>query len=80
MQEPNKIIPSSDRFESISDFKFSLIHGREIEFEWNGREYAAFHEGEDDTAFFICEAYKEKKAHISNLLMNFWIMKYADSD
>ena len=47
------------KFESISDFKPALIYGREIEFEWNGITYGAFHDGEDDKAFFLCEAYKD---------------------
>lgn len=47
------------KFESISDFKHALIYGREIEFEWNGITYGAFHDGEDDKAFFLCEAYKD---------------------
>ena len=49
------------RFESINDFKFALIYGREIEFEWNGVNYGAFYEGEDDKAFFLCEAHKDDK-------------------
>ena len=49
------------KFESINDFKFALIYGREIEFEWNGVNYGAFHEGEDDKAFFLCEAHKDDK-------------------
>lgn len=50
---------NDERFESISDFKQALIWGREIEFEWNGIRYAAFHEGKDDKTFFLCEAYKD---------------------
>lgn len=47
------------KFESISDFKFSLINGGEIEFEWSGKSYGVFRESENDDAFFLCEAYKE---------------------
>ena len=50
---------NDDRFESISDFKYALICGREVEFEWNGIKYGAFHEGEGDKEFFLCEAYKD---------------------
>lgn len=32
-------IRGNDSFESQSDFKHSLICGREIEFEWNGIDY-----------------------------------------
>lgn len=49
------------RFESISDFKHALVYGREIEFEWNGITYGAFHESEDDKSFFLCEACKNDK-------------------
>lgn len=46
------------KFESVSDFKFALINGGEIEFEWNGISYGAFREGENEDIFFLCEAYK----------------------
>jgi len=49
------------KFENINDFKYALIYGREIEFEWNGITYGAFHEGTDDKAFFLCEAHKDDK-------------------
>ena len=49
------------KFEDINDFKYALIYGREIEFEWNGITYGAFHEGTDDKAFFLCEAHKDDK-------------------
>lgn len=49
----------SGRFESIADFKDALVWGREIEFEWNGKEYGAFHEGDGDEAFYLGEAYKD---------------------
>lgn len=59
MSNKDIFIDDSDRFESISDFKYALICGREVEFEWNGIKYGAFHEGEGDKEFFLCEAYKD---------------------
>lgn len=50
------------KFESISVLKYALIYGREIEFEWNGITYGAFHEGEGDKAYFLCEAYKDDES------------------
>ncbi len=35
----NENIIDFSPFESIDDFKFSLIKGREIEFHWNGTDY-----------------------------------------
>ena len=48
-------------FESIDDFKFSLVHGREIVFEWKNVEYGVFHEGEGKESFFICESNKDEQ-------------------
>lgn len=59
MQKDKIIIDDSDRFESVSDFKYALVYGRETEFEWNGIKYGAFHEGEGDEEYFLCEAYKD---------------------
>lgn len=51
------------KFESISDFKYALIYGREIQFEWNGIEYGAFNDSSDkddgEKVFFFCEARKD---------------------
>lgn len=55
----NQTIHGFTKFESISDFKFSLIHGREIEFRWNGVDYGVFHEGVGDKSFLLCESYKK---------------------
>lgn len=49
----NIIILDSDNFESIDDFKNSILHGREVVFEWKGVEYGAFFEGEGDKSFYI---------------------------
>ena len=47
-------------FDDIDDFKFSLLHGREIQFIWNDIEYGVFHDYDSgDKAFFICEAHKD---------------------
>ena len=47
-------------FESLDDFKHSLLYGREILFKWNNIEYGIFHDcDEGDKAFFICEAHKD---------------------
>lgn len=59
MKKTEIVIDQFENFKSISDFKFSLIHGREIEFQWNGKDYGVFHEGEDDQAFCLGEAYKD---------------------
>lgn len=53
---------ADDNFESISDFKYALVCGREIEFEWNGKTYGAFREddGIDEAEqYFLCEAFKD---------------------
>lgn len=57
----NKNIIGYTPFESIEDFKFSLIHGREIEFRWNNVDYGVFHEGEGKESFFFCEANKDNE-------------------
>lgn len=57
----NIIMHNIDYFESVDDFKYAMLHGREAVFEWNGIEYGAFFEGEGDKSFFICEAYKDEK-------------------
>lgn len=57
MSEINIIKPSP--FESVDDFKFSLIHGREIEFVWKNKLYGVFKENENGVEkFFIGESYK----------------------
>ncbi|MBQ9552564.1 MAG: DUF4417 domain-containing protein [Clostridia bacterium] len=53
----NNII-GSDKFESVDEFKYSLLWGREIIIEWAGIEYTILKEGDNDDAFTICEAYK----------------------
>lgn len=35
------------KFESISDFKISLLYGKEIKFEWNNITYDIFKESKD---------------------------------
>lgn len=57
----NENIIDFSPFESIDDFKLSLIKGREIEFHWNGTDYGVFHEGEGKEAFFICESNKSEQ-------------------
>ncbi|MBQ8767893.1 MAG: hypothetical protein IJZ16_13940 [Clostridia bacterium] len=57
----NKNIIGCTPFESIEDFKFSLIHGREIEFRWNNVDYGVFYEGEGKESFFFCEANKDNE-------------------
>lgn len=59
-----QIITTDDlKFESTSDFKYALIYGREIQFEWNGIEYGAFNDSSDkddgEKVFFFCEAHKD---------------------
>lgn len=51
-----------DRFESISDFKQSLMWGKEIEFEWNGVVHVAFRfAGKGDKEFLLGEANTDSK-------------------
>lgn len=72
----NQTIHGFAQFESISDFKFSLIHGREIEFRWNGVDYGAFHEGVGDKSFLLCESYKKNTDayfHSADELLDFVI-------
>lgn len=59
MNNTTPILDDTGRFDDISDFKMALEWGREIEFEWNGTKYGAFHEDEGDKAFYLCEAYKD---------------------
>ena len=56
----NKNVIVFSPFESIDDFEFSLVHGREIIFEWKNIEYGVFHEGEGKESFFICESNKDE--------------------
>lgn len=66
-----------DRFESINDFKQSLMWGKEIEFEWKGKSYVAFRfEGDGDREYLIGEAYKaETDVYFSSIedVLNFKI-------
>lgn len=52
----NKNIIDFSPFESVEDFKFSLIHGREIEIYWNDIHYSIFHE--KDNLYTFLEADK----------------------
>lgn len=54
----NMILDGFSSFDSISDFKLSLIRGREIQFCWNDVYYCAFREGEGEDIFSFSEAYK----------------------
>lgn len=49
--------PEQNRFESISDFKWSLHCGGEIEFTWKGKTYGVIRYGTDNK-ITIYEAYK----------------------
>ena len=44
MERNNVIIIESEdmKFESISDFKFSVEYGTEVEFSWKGKQYGVF--------------------------------------
>ena len=42
MSEPIIVTSDDMRFESLSDFKWSLEYGGEIVFEWNGNSFGAF--------------------------------------
>lgn len=46
------------KFESISDFRHSLVYGREIEFEWNGMSYGIFREEDNDKEYALYKVVK----------------------
>ncbi len=48
-----------DRFKTISDFKWCMKRGGEVEFEWNNRYYSITH---PDGLIYIGEEYKEETA------------------
>ena len=58
-----KNTPEENRFKTISDFKWSLQYGGEIQFDWNGKGYGVFRlektPGSDDM-FYIGEDNKEE--------------------
>ena len=67
MSNKDIFIDDSDRFESISDFKYALICGREIEFEWNGIDYWLFYDGDNEKDFSLCEADKDNIIHLNTI-------------
>lgn len=76
MSEINIIKPSP--FESVDDFKFSLIHGREVEFVWKNKSYGIFKENENGVEkFFIGESHQndDKGVYFATVeeLLNFEI-------
>ncbi|MGN1113387.1 MAG: hypothetical protein ACI4RP_09295, partial [Acutalibacteraceae bacterium] len=48
-------------FKTISEFKFCLLHGGEVQFEWKGKSYTTF---PYDGKYMIAEAYKEETTKI----------------
>jgi hypothetical protein len=60
-------VSGHDNFKSLSDFKQSLIHGREIEFEWNGIDYLLFYDGDNEKDFSLCEADKDNIIHLNTI-------------
>ena len=60
-------ISGHDNFESLSDFKQSLIHGREIEFEWNNIDYWLFYDGDNEKGFSLCEDGKENSITLNTV-------------
>lgn len=38
----NTYNPDNYRFKTISDFKFCMMQGGEVQFDWNGKGYVAF--------------------------------------
>lgn len=48
-----------DRFKTISDFKWCMKRGGEVEFEWNNKDYSITH---PDGLIYIGEKYKEETA------------------
>lgn len=66
MKTTKTYIDGYDKFENIDDFKFSLIHGREIIIEWADIEYTILNEGENNDRFSVCEANKPETEIIFN--------------
>ena len=52
--------PEESRFETISEFKWCVDCGGEIEFIWNGKIYDIVH---DPDAIVIYEAYSDKESY-----------------
>ena len=51
--------PEENRFETISDFKWCMKRGGEVQFEWNNKDYSITH---PDGLIYISEVYKEETA------------------
>ena len=51
--------PEENKFETISDFKWCIKRGGEVEFEWNNKDYSITH---PDGLIYIGEKYKEETA------------------
>ena len=49
--------PEENRFETISDFKWCMKHGGEVQFEWNNKDYSITH---PDGLISIGEVYKDE--------------------
>lgn len=56
MYTKNEHILEYPKYNNITEFKESLINGREIEFRWKEIDFTI--EYEQDETFSICEAYK----------------------
>ncbi len=63
-------IDGYDKFESIDDFKFSLIHGREIVIVWDGIEYTILKESDNNDKFTICQANKPETENVFDTVEN----------
>lgn len=57
MSEP-MLFPEGPDFETISDFKFCMQYGGEVEFSWNGKSYSITHRQSGEIG--ISEAYKQE--------------------
>ncbi len=57
------------KFLSISDFKWSMKCGGEVEFEWHGQDYGIVPDGE---GILIYEAYKPETEKSVKMPMKYW--------
>lgn len=51
--------PEENKFETISDFKWCMKRGGEVQFEWNNKDYYITH---PEGHIYIYEPYKEETA------------------
>lgn len=68
MYTKNNQILKYQKYNSVNEFKESLIHGREIVIKWNNVEYSIEYENNTMSDFSICEANRpETEVHFKSV-------------